>query len=93
MIARPGGSTGVAGGLSGETAEGTHAGDHMAAIPGNAVGRGALFARYTIVRQLGAGAMGEVYLAEHPRLPRRDALKVLATRLASDQDYRLRFAR
>jgi serine/threonine protein kinase, bacterial len=52
-----------------------------------------LFARYTIVRQLGAGAMGEVYLAEHPRLPRRDALKVLATRLASDQDYRLRFAR
>ena len=35
------------------------------------------FAGYTIVRLLGSGGMGEVYLAQHPRLPRRDALKVL----------------
>ena len=35
------------------------------------------FAGYTIVRLLGSGGMGEVYLAQHPRLPRQDALKVL----------------
>ena len=41
---------------------------------------GAIFAGFTIVRMLGSGGMGEVYLAEHPRLPRRDALKVLPAR-------------
>jgi serine/threonine-protein kinase len=51
------------------------------------------FAGYEIVRQLGAGAMGEVYLAEHPRLPRRDALKVVAPQLSSDSEYRERFNR
>ena len=38
---------------------------------------GQLFAYYRIVRNLGVGGMGEVYLAAHPRLPREDALKVL----------------
>lgn len=54
---------------------------------------GQTFAGYTIVRLLGAGGMGEVYLAEHPRLPRRDALKVLISEVCSDGEYRQRFNR
>ena len=54
---------------------------------------GDVFAGYTIVRQLGSGGMGEVYLAQHPRLPRRDALKVLPSTLTADHEYRQRFSR
>ena len=57
------------------------------------VGVGEVFAEYTIVRRLGSGAMGEVYLVEHPRLPRRDALKVMAPRVSTDSEYRERFNR
>ncbi|MGZ6779642.1 MAG: serine/threonine-protein kinase [Mycobacterium sp.] len=54
---------------------------------------GQTFAGYTIVRLLGTGGMGEVYLAEHPRLPRRDALKVLPADICADSEYRQRFNR
>ncbi len=54
---------------------------------------GQTFAGYTIVRLLGSGGMGEVYLAEHPRLPRRDALKVLPNDVCADSEYRQRFNR
>jgi serine/threonine-protein kinase len=54
---------------------------------------GQVFAGYTILRRLGSGAMGEVYLAEHPRLPRRDAVKVLALEVSTDAEYRERFNR
>ena len=50
-------------------------------------------AGYTIVRSLGAGGMGEVYLARHPRLPRYDALKVLSATVCADSEYRVRFNR
>ena len=53
---------------------------------------GEVFAGYTILRVLGTGGMGEVYLAEHPRLPRRDALKVLGTAVSHDDEYRQRFS-
>jgi serine/threonine-protein kinase len=55
--------------------------------------RGAFFAGYTIVRLLGSGGMGEVYLVQHPRLPRKDALKVLPVDISSDHAYRERFSR
>ncbi len=52
-----------------------------------------MFAGYTIVRRLGAGGMGQVYLAQHPRLPRRDALKVLPGELTANDEFRQRFNR
>lgn len=54
---------------------------------------GQRFAGYTIVKRLGAGGMGQVYLAQHPRLPRRDALKILPRELTSDDEFRQRFNR
>lgn len=57
------------------------------------LGEGAVFAGYRIIRLLGTGGMGEVYLAQHPRLPRRDALKLLPREWSTDVDYRARFIR
>ncbi|MBV7701216.1 serine/threonine-protein kinase [Nocardia nova] len=54
---------------------------------------GELFAGYRIERVLGAGGMGEVYVARHPRLPRSDAVKVLPAQYAADPEYRARFER
>ncbi|OBH21066.1 serine/threonine-protein kinase [Mycobacterium sp. E3247] len=54
---------------------------------------GAPFAGYTVLRQLGAGGMAEVYLALHPRLPRRDVIKVLAEAVTADPEFRERFNR
>ncbi|TPG33544.1 serine/threonine-protein kinase [Mycolicibacterium hodleri] len=54
---------------------------------------GDVFAGYVIQRLLGAGGMGEVYLAQHPRLPRLDALKVLSVDATGDQEFRARFTR
>jgi serine/threonine-protein kinase len=54
---------------------------------------GAVFAGYTIVRLLGTGGMGEVYLVQHPRLPRQEALKILPPNVSADLEYRKRFAR
>lgn len=54
---------------------------------------GQVFAEYQVERRLGAGGMGEIYLARHPRLPRRDALKILPAHLAADDAFRRRFIR
>jgi len=54
---------------------------------------GATFAGYTILRLLGSGGMSEVYLARHPRLPRRDALKILPEATTADSGFRKRFHR
>jgi Protein kinase domain len=54
---------------------------------------GQVFAGYTILRVLGTGGMGAVYLASHPRLPREDALKILPADLTADPEFRARFVR
>src|SRR6516162_4329680 len=52
---------------------------------------GTKLGRYEIRSQLGAGGMGEVYLAEDTRLDRKVALKILAKEVASDPDRMKRF--
>ncbi len=47
--------------------------------------------RYTIVKTLGRGAMGVVYLARDERLKRDVAIKVLAEQYSQDPAYRRRF--
>ncbi|WP_330250042.1 protein kinase [Nocardia sp. NBC_00565] len=54
---------------------------------------GDVFAGYTIKRVLGQGGMGTVYLAQHPRLPRLTALKLLKRELYTDAEIRQRFER
>lgn len=47
--------------------------------------------RYRIIQKLAAGGMGTVYLAEHTRIKRRLAIKVLHAELASELDIVRRF--
>jgi serine/threonine-protein kinase len=54
---------------------------------------GTVFAGYRVEALLGRGGMSVVYLAEHMRLGRKVALKVLAAPLAHDESYRERFIR
>src|SRR6476619_4462964 len=52
---------------------------------------GAVLAGYRVESLLGRGGMSVVYLAEHVRLGRKVALKVLASPLAHDESFRERF--
>jgi serine/threonine protein kinase, bacterial len=54
---------------------------------------GSTFTGYSVLRPLGRGEMGEVYLAQHPRLPHWNALKVLSATLSEDREFRDRFMR
>ena len=52
---------------------------------------GTQLGHYQIQSKLGAGGMGEVYLAQDTRLDRKVALKILPPELASNQDRMRRF--
>ncbi len=54
---------------------------------------GTVIDNYRILNRIGAGGMGEVYLAEDTELNRRVALKFLPPHLCQDEDCRIRFKR
>lgn len=54
---------------------------------------GSMVQHYRIVELIGAGGMGEVYLADDTRLERRVALKFLPRHSADDPEVRARFVR
>ncbi|MDH4156771.1 MAG: protein kinase [candidate division Zixibacteria bacterium] len=60
---------------------------HVQLAPGSIIGH------YRIIERIGAGGMGEVYLAEDTQLNRRVALKFLPPHLCQDADCRARFKR
>src|SRR5207247_5392042 len=62
-------------------------GELMSLAPGTRLGR------YEIRSQIGAGGMGEVYLALDTKLDRKVALKILPAEVASHRDRMERFIR
>ena len=54
---------------------------------------GDILAQFRVIRKLGEGGMGEVYLAEDTKLNRQVALKTLRDDFFGDQDRRDRFER
>src|SRR5258708_39069910 len=49
--------------------------------------------RYHVVKRIGRGGMGDVWLAEDPRLHRQVAVKTLPIRNQGDREFSLRFER
>lgn len=62
--------------------------DLFSASPGHV-----LFGRYLVVRKLGQGGMGVVWLVRHLQFDSERALKLIVTGVADDQETRARFKR
>ena len=54
---------------------------------------GTVISHYNIIEKIGAGGMGEVYLAEDTKLNRNVALKILLSQFFDNADRLARFSR
>jgi eukaryotic-like serine/threonine-protein kinase len=68
-------------------------GDDVADDEKSTLAPGTVIGHYSIVRELGRGAMGRVYLAADSRLGRQVAIKILAPHLTGDASHRERLKR
>ena len=59
--------------------------------PRESLQSGKVFGHYEIIKQIGAGGMGEVYLAEDKKLDRKVALKILNEKFAAHESNLQRF--
>ncbi|MGE5803141.1 MAG: serine/threonine-protein kinase [Gemmatimonadota bacterium] len=64
-----------------------------AAAPANDLVGQVVADRYHVVKKLGEGGMGQVYLAEHVKMGRRSAIKVMNPAMVHDPDAVARFNR
>jgi Protein kinase domain len=74
----------------GDTAMCPHCESHLL-IPMDAVGSGTIVGGFHLVKKLGVGGMGDVYLAEQPSLKRQVALKVLPPAMTRKERFLDRF--
>src|SRR5215831_3804660 len=65
--------------------------DRSSDISGVIVEAGALFGSYRLIQQIGEGGMGRVFVAEHVRLGRQVAIKVLRSEYAGNTEAVRRF--
>ena len=73
-----------------ETPAVAHVAD-MIACPTKPLAPGTRFGHYEVIRQIGIGGMGEVYLAKDQRLDRRVAIKILNGQFSRDESNLQRF--
>jgi len=66
---------------------------HMIEIETKILEAGKRFGHYDIIKQIGVGGMGEVYLAKDTRLERKTAIKILRVNVAQDEERMQRFVR